>query len=84
MPTSPSGRRRTSFYTRKKVDVSTLPDSIRAWQAELATLTAEHDAEYETLKQYRKEVKDLDTVRRQAEKAMTPEQNNSRSANRGR
>ncbi|MCD8384206.1 MAG: mobilization protein, partial [Clostridiales bacterium] len=62
------------FLHAKEVNTATLPDSIKAWRSELATLTAEHDAEYEKLKQYRKEVKDLDTVRRQAEKAMEPEQ----------
>ncbi|MCD7803135.1 MAG: hypothetical protein LUH09_09630 [Clostridiales bacterium] len=61
------------FLHAKEVDVSTLPDSIKAWQAELATLTAEHDAEYEKLKRYREEVKELDSVRRQAEAAMTTE-----------
>ncbi len=70
------------FLHTKEVDVSTLPDSIRAWQAELATLTTEHDAEYEKLKQYRKEVKDLDTVRRQAEKVVMPEQSQHKAKGR--
>lgn len=70
------------FLHAKEVDVSTLPDSIKAWQSELAMLTAEHDAEYEKLKQCREEVKELDSVRKQAEKAMTPEQSQSKKKDR--
>ncbi|MCD8008101.1 MAG: hypothetical protein LUF68_04090 [Clostridiales bacterium] len=66
------------FLHAKEVNMATLPDSIKTWQAELATLTAERDAEYEKLTQYRKEVKELDSVHRQAEKAMVPEQSQSR------
>ncbi|MCD7918902.1 MAG: MobA/MobL family protein [Clostridiales bacterium] len=69
------------FLHARKVDTATLPDSIKAWQTELAALTAEHDAEYEKLKQYREEVRELDSVRRQAEKAMTPKQSKNRKTN---
>lgn len=62
------------FFHAKGISATDLPSKIAGWQAELNTLSEAHDLEYSELKEYREDIKKLDTVHCQVLKALNSEQ----------
>ncbi len=62
------------YLHAKHIAPDSLPEKLKEWQMELADLSAAHKEQLEEMKECREEVKKLDAVHRQVEKALAPEQ----------